>query len=225
MSGAWAFDHWVGSAAEFHAREIPADPRRTVWWFEVASPALVLGSAQSPDLVDRVRAERSGIEIVRRRSGGGAVWLDPTSVTWIDVILPQGDRLWSDDVGRAAEWLGDVWCATLTDLGVGDLEVHRGAMRRDDDAALVCFAGLAAGEVHVDGRKVVGISSRRTRHAARFQCSVLHRWDPSTLTGLLVPDPVERSALDMRLGSVAAGIGSIPSHRLVSRFLHHLPTD
>lgn len=223
MNGVWAFEHRIGSASEFHGRAIPDDPRREVWWFEVDRPALVLGSAQSPASVDEERARRSGVEIVRRRSGGGAVWLDPSSVTWVDVILPVGDRLWQDDVGRAAEWLGDVWRSALTELGVVGLEVHRGPMRRDDDAALVCFAGLAAGEVHRDGRKIVGISSRRTRRAARFQCSVLHRWEPGALTELLVADPSERAALDERLGAVAMAIGSIPAHRLVTEFLEHLP--
>ena len=37
---------------------------------------------------------------------------------------------------------------------------------------LVCFAGVGPGEVLAGGRKLVGISQRRTRAGARFQCAV-----------------------------------------------------
>ena len=40
-------------------------------------------------------------------------------------------------------------------------------------------------EVLVDGDKLVGISQRRTRHGARFQCMVHIRWSPDVLIGLL----------------------------------------
>ena len=35
-------------------------------------------------------------------------------------------------------------------------------------SSLVCFGGVGAGEVTVDGRKVVGLAQRRTRHGAWF---------------------------------------------------------
>jgi hypothetical protein len=41
--------------------------------------------------------------------------------------------------------------------------------------------------VTVDGRKVVGVSQRRTRTVARFQCAAYRRWDPAALTALLAP--------------------------------------
>ena len=53
---------------------------------------------------------------------------------------------------------------------------------------LVCFAGIGAGEIVVDGRKLVGISQRRTRAGARFQCAVHSRWSPEALIALLAGD-------------------------------------
>lgn len=41
----------------------------------------------------------------------------------------------------------------------------------------MCFAGVGAGEVLLDGRKVVGISQRRARDGARFQCVVFRSFD------------------------------------------------
>ena len=65
---------------------------------------------------------------------------------------------------------------------------------------LVCFAGLGPGEVSVGERKAVGISQRRTRVAARFQCALYHRWDPAALVAVLA-DP--RPSADELAGSVA----------------------
>ena len=39
-----------------------------------------------------------------------------------------------------------------------------------------------------DGAKLVGISQRRSRAGARFQCAVHTRWSPATLVGLLTAD-------------------------------------
>ncbi|MEO8162896.1 MAG: hypothetical protein ABI590_03865, partial [Ilumatobacteraceae bacterium] len=47
------------------------------------------------------------------------------------------------------------------------------------------FAGLGPGEVLTNGRKVVGISQRRTNQSARFQCFVHRRWVPQTFLSFL----------------------------------------
>ncbi len=160
---------------------------------------------------------RAGIDIdvVRRRSGGGAVLVVPGEVLWIDVIVPSGDPLWADDVGRAFHWLGDVWAAALAERGI-EGEVHKGPLVRTPWSAAVCFAGLGPGEVTVDGKKVVGISQRRTRAAARFQCAALGRWDPGGLAALLVDVPASE------LAEVAAGVG-VSLDDLLAAFLRHLP--
>ena len=52
----------------------------------------------------------------------------------------------------------------------------------------ICFAGVGPGEVLIDGAKVVGISQRRTRAGARFQCAVLRTWDPAELARIFGGD-------------------------------------
>lgn len=206
-------------AASLHAEPLPDAPAREVWVLEATAPALVLGSAQGDDLVDGSAARARGVDVVRRRSGGGVVWVDPAEMAWVDVILPAGDPLWDDDVGRAAQWVGRAWQAALADLGVAPTEVHEGALACGPLGRLVCFGTVGAGEVTTpDRRKLVGVSQRRTRAAARFQCAAYTRWDPAPLAGLLRLDAAGARAL----GAAAAGTGHSPA-AVVDAFLRHLP--
>lgn len=181
----WTVERWRGSAAAFHGRDIPDPADRTVWVFDVDRPALVLGSTQPVEHVDAAACAAAGVEVVRRRSGGGAVLLEPGHVLWVDVVLPAGSPEWRDDVGAATWWLGEVWARALTDLGVPGAEVHRAGLVTTPWSRQVCFAGLGPGEVTVAGAKAVGISQRRTRRAARFQTALVLRWSPASLVGLL----------------------------------------
>jgi len=184
-------------------------------------PALVLGSAQAPDRVDRAACARAGVDVVRRRSGGGAVLVVPGEVLWVDLVLPAGDPLWQDDVGRAFHWVGDAWAAALAELDVG-AEVHRGALVRTPWSSEVCFAGLGPGEVTAGDRKVVGIAQRRTRTSARFQCAALGSWDPSALVALLALEPGGRAAAEADLAGAAAGVG-VDLEALLTALVHHVP--
>ncbi|MEO6628611.1 MAG: hypothetical protein ABIP03_08580, partial [Aquihabitans sp.] len=207
MTGrAWSLDHHSGGAGEFHALDLPVPTNRVVWWFEVQRPAIVLGSTQNLAVVDRVAADRAGVEVVRRRSGGGAVWLAPGVVTWLDLVLPAGDPLWDDDVSRAAAWVGETWVRTLDRLGHPGGNIHQGGLVATAWSPLVCFAGLGPGEVSIDGHKVLGVSQRRTRSGARFQCALLHYWDPGPLLEVLDLAPAEREAASSALVLAARGV-------------------
>jgi lipoate-protein ligase A len=185
----------------------------------VARPALVLGSTQPESHVDHAAVTAAGVDLVRRRSGGGAVLLVPGDVVWVDVVVPAADALWRDDVGTAFEWLGEVWVRTLASVGAGGASAHRGRLVRTQWSDRVCFAGLGPGEVTRHGAKVVGISQRRTRHAARFQCAALLRWDAAALAPLLRLDDADVAALAPLAAGITASAGD-----LVDAFLAALPT-
>ena len=110
----------------------------------------------------------------------------------------------------------------LRDLGV-PAEVHTGAMRGGRWSRLVCFGGLGPGEVVVGGRKLVGISQRRTRAVARFQCVVHRRWDPGPLLGLLALDPADRIEAG-GLADLAVGLDR-PFDEVIGAFVRHLPDE
>jgi lipoate-protein ligase A len=202
----------------FHARVVDEPTPRSVWLLEVDRPALVLGSAQPEADADATACAAAGVEIVRRRSGGGAVLLVPREVLWVDVIVPRGDPRWVDDVGHAFHWLGDAWADALAACGVAGAVVHRGAMVRTPWSALVCFSGRGPGEVVLGERKVIGMSQRRTRSWARFQCAVYRRWDPAALAALLAVAP----PLD-ELADVAVAV-PVPLDELAGAFLATLAT-
>jgi lipoate-protein ligase A len=133
------------------------------------------------------------------------VLLRPGEVVWVDVLVPTGDPRWQADVGRAFGWLGRAWAVALGSLGVA-AEVHAGAPVAGRWSSLVCFAGLGPGEVSVGGRKVVGVSQRRTRSGALFQCAALVEWYPSPLLELLDLSDDDRLQAAADLASVAAGV-------------------
>lgn len=219
MSGGWRVERVTGSAAELHARPLPDPIERAVHVLDVDRPALVLGSAQRDDVVDPAACRAAGVEVARRRSGGGAVLLVPGEVVWVDVEVPRGDDLWDDDVGRAAWWLGERW-APVAGAGAA---VHRGQLVRRRWGDLVCFAGLGPGEVTTaGGAKVVGLSQRRTRAGARFQCAVPLAWDPAGLAQLLALDEQRRYDLQADLaGAVAPVVGDADA--VVAALLDRLP--
>lgn len=174
----WILEQIVGGAQELH--DLGVEPRRTVRLLDVSAPALVLGSHQrTADLVsgsDRPGVW-AGVELATRSSAGGAVWLAPGEQLWVDVVLPADDPLHCDDIRVAARWMGDAWCGALG----GATSTWQGDLRARSASAVACFAGVGPGEVTLGGRKLVGISQRRTRDWSRFQCVAYHRWSPEKL--------------------------------------------
>lgn len=184
MSGGWRVLHRSGTAGQLHEPWVPEPIGPTVGVLTVCEPALVLGSTQRVEQV--VRADPPSIAVVRRGSGGGAVLLEPGEHTWVDLFLPRLDRRWSDDVVVAPEWVGEVWASVVGGFGLRGT-VHQGRWEADELGRLVCFAGRGPGEVTVGGRKLVGLSQRRTREGVRFQCLLHRRFDAPRHAALLGP--------------------------------------
>jgi lipoate-protein ligase A len=196
------------SAARFHARSIPEHATAQIWVNHVAGPALVLGSTQrDPSIVDADECKRRGIDIVRRRSGGGAVLLMPAKVTWFDVIIPTGAPGWAQDVHAPMVWLGERFAAACHAASVTEtLTVNDNSMVRTEWSNVVCFDGIGPGEVLLEGRKLLGISQRRTRDALRLQCCWYHEVEPDALAGLF-------PALEGVDSSVLSPIATLPAER------------
>lgn len=212
-----------GSAAALHDRPLTAPVGRRVVVLDLERPALVLGSTQPETDADSLALDAFQVELCRRRSGGGAVLLVPGETVWVDVEIGRDDPLWEDDIGRSFHWLGRAWQTALADLGVAG-EVHTGPVLESPWSRTVCFGGIGAGEVVVGGRKAVGISQRRTRDGARYQCVVHRRWDAVPLLGLLALQHRERAAALLDLDAAGAGV-DVAADDLVDALARHLPRD
>ena len=208
------------SAGEQHGRDLV--PERAVWDVRVTRTAMVLGSRQDETLLNIDQCGRNDVDVVRRRSGGGIVFLAPGEHVWLDVVVPRGDELWSHDVARASWWLGDVWVQTLQSLGMNNMSVYRHSLSSDAWGDLLCFAGVGPGEV-VQQRdealsKVVGISQRRTRDYARFQCTIYTKWNPHDVEMYVRNTPGNLNEIVHRVATVQAD-----QQAIVDTFVSHLP--
>lgn len=204
--------------ATFHARPFDTVDDHALWVPELsARRTVVLGSSQSADTVDQPHLDANRIQLASRRSGGGAVLVSSVDLVWFDVVISRSHPDWVDDVGHSFTWLGEACAAGLASLGV-NTSLHRGPMASSTWAPLICFAGLGPGELTVDGRKVVGMSQRRTRTHARFQVAVLRHWSGAEHAALLDLGVAERAQAAKDLEHVAMGLSHSPTEILDAIF-------
>ncbi len=243
----WVIEHQRGSARRLHSRPILADQRRRVSLLEPTRSALVLGSTSrefhrevdihsgaGTGISTDSCADVSSFDIVRRRSGGGLVWLDPAESTWLDVFVPTADKLWNRDVAHSFGWLGQAIAGAFASFGV-PAKVHQGEFEAGPANGLICFGSFGHGEVVVeqdgtqDGeqasavRKLVGISQRRTRLGSRFQCVWYRHFTLGAITQLAdaqVCNAVNRRACGW--ASLGTSLDGVTSQNIVTRVIAHL---
>ena len=207
-----------GTAREFHSRRLEVGGQIQIHQFRLVAPALVLGSTQAADLVDEAACSEAGVDVVRRRSGGGAVLLMPHDVVWLDVLIPRGGPGWADDIHAPMVWLGEHLLHVLeSSTAPTALTVHRGGLIATRWSREVCFDGVGAGEVMAGDSKVVGISQRRTRSLARLQCLWYTRHDHSDLLALL-RQPRPRADQLRVVTPVSAELSAAAPQMLADRF-------
>jgi len=190
----------------FDVEQFRPERRRLAVAREVTGATLVLGSTQATELVDPPAMRRRGVELARRRGGGGAVYLEPDRQLWLDAWIPRDDPLWSADVSAAAEWVGAWWVDALARQGQRGFDVHRGRSAPGAFGELVCFAGRGPGEVFHGSQKVVGLSQWRSREGALFSACAYLRWDPASLLELLSVDEFTARELERGVTGVARGL-------------------
>ncbi len=218
-AGGWTTRRLSGLVGELQDRRPDPDAGRQVWLMAPLDTALVLGSAQPPEIAGGRVSREAGV--VRRRSGGGAVVVVPDDSVWIDVVIGHEDPLWDDDVNRAPIWLGQVWGAALVSLGLSPGEVCD-RFQPGPWGRLACFASRGPGEVLIGGAKAVGVSQRRTRAVARFQSLLYRRWAPEALLERLSVPPDQVDDLRDELAEAACPIDA-PHDEICTAFLHALP--
>ncbi len=141
---------------------------RSVVVCDPVDAALVVGSSQNEVEIRSSLSNNINYNVVKRRSGGGAVLVLPGKQIWIDVFIPKEDPLYVEDILEAPLWLGQLWSKTINSVYNKDnTEVYRGRLI-GSLSKLICFSGLGPGEVLLEGQKIVGISQRRIRSGTWF---------------------------------------------------------
>ena len=203
----WGRHDWTGTAADFHAMELPYE--RALWWCNVETPTVILGSTQSVDDVNQNSADESGVLVSRRRSGGGAVFVHPSDTVWIDITISRDDPLWKDDVAESMLWLGEFFVEALSPWVQAN--VYRDSFSTGVDGRVVCFSSSSPGEVFVGTNKLVGISQRRGREGARFQCVLYRHWRPGEWSQIFASSDVRSRVADIPVATL-----DIPAQTLVN---------
>jgi len=160
---------FVGSAEELHALPMPTDGEQAqLWIMRPTAPVVVMGSSQRPEMFDLAALARDGIELAARRSGGGAVFIDPAVTVWVDVLAPRSSELWSSELTENFLLVGRRWQQALGVLGHAT-NLCETSSPRTAASSLACWAGIGWGELTVGPAKVLGLSQRRTRWGSRVQ--------------------------------------------------------
>lgn len=155
-----------------------------------ATAALVLGSSQNIDVIERSRCEFT--QVRRRRGGGGIVLVAPDDL-WVDWWIPVSDDRWRADSRESSRLVGGWWREALSAKFSGDLEVHEGGLEGNAEHRVVCFAGRGPGEVFIHGLKVVGVTQWRVREGV-FLSSIVPSRAARDIVGCLAHPPSELGA-------------------------------
>ena len=188
----------------------------TVRFFAWAPPTVSVGYGQPLDRhVDVEACRRLGIGVVRRPTGGSAIYHDgPERELTYSVVATAEDLGVGTDLLDTYRWIGRALVRGLRALGAGAEMVPTGRGLGRDPA--FCFARTGAYEIEVDGRKLVGSAQRRQGTSFLQHGAVLLGVDGPRLRALF---PTTRDPL-ATLTTLEAVTGRRPSFEEVARALH-----
>ena len=186
---------WLG-------RQRDASPP-TVRFFAWDPPTVSLGYGQPlDDAVSVATARRLGVGIVRRPTGGSAIYHDgPTRELTYSVVATNGDLGVGTDLLEAYRWIARALARGLRAVGVAAEIVA--VPRAKGQAPAFCFARTGRYEIELGGRKLVGSAQRRRGRCFLQHGSVLLGVDGPRLRALFptTADPLASMAtLEAALG-------------------------
>jgi len=207
-----ALDRWLLRRCE------AGDPVPVLRLYGWDRPTVTLGRHQDPeaDRIDLTRCRRLGVSVVRRPTGGRAVYHGRGLTYAVVAPIPH-------DAGTVADtyrWVAMALLDGLRDLGLPVTELGR---HKGTDAAMraACYAAPSAGEVALAGGKWIGSAQRRLRRAF-LQHGSIPLWDDSEALAACLdfPDTPTRhrwaAALSARSAALAKHLGEIDPQALMT---------
>jgi lipoate-protein ligase A len=163
----------------------------TLRCFAWAPPTISLGYGQGLDVVDVEACRRLGVGLVRRPTGGSAIYHDgPDRELTYSVAASSDDLNIAVDVLATYRWIALALVRGLRALGAPAEIVA--VPENDGPAPAFCFARTGRYEIEVAGRKLVGSAQRRHGRAFLQHGSILLGVDAPRLRALFptTPDPL-----------------------------------
>jgi len=174
----------------------------TIRFFAWAPPTVSLGYGQPLTGVDVVRCEALGVPLVRRPTGGSAIYHDgPERELTYSVAATSADLGVESDLLATYRWIGRALVRGLQALGAPaelvDVTVSTGP------TPAFCFARTGSYEIEIGGRKLVGSAQRRQGTCFLQHGSILLGVDRARVQALFPTsgDPLATmTTLEMALG-------------------------
>lgn len=198
----------IDEAILLAASQAPAPP--TIRFYGWSPNALSLGYAQNLRAeIDLERCQAWGIDLVRRPTGGRAVFHDQ-ELTY-SVVAPEAAFPASPSILATYREISRALIAGLACLGIEAQMIPERPRLRERETRSVspaaCFAAPSAYEVAVEGKKIVGSAQKRLKGYLLQQGSILISLDREKLFALFQPHAFERGSGGARFRPATAKCG------------------
>ena len=135
-----------------------------------------LGYHQKLDEIDVAGCNKDGIDIVRRETGGRAVY-HSEEITY-SMIIPKTSEFYSDSILEVYNKISTVLVKALKLSGITNAELESGKAPDfkelyKEKISSVCFSSTSTYEVVVNGKKLVGSAQKRLKDSVLQHGSIL----------------------------------------------------
>ncbi len=143
-------------------------------------PAITIGRYQGTERIDLDACRERGVEVVRRITGGGAIFHD-NEVTY-SVVWPDTRRGSQIGTERLFETINAFILETYRSLGLDPVYAkERGPREKSSGRAQFCFSGNENHDILIAGKKIGGNAQRQVRGAVLQHGSIPLAIDYSAL--------------------------------------------
>lgn len=135
-----------------------------------------LGYHQKIDEINRAECEKRGYELVRRETGGRAVF-HSEELTY-SMIIPKNSRFYSDSILEVYNRISTVLVKALIASGVHNAALEKGKAPDfkelyKDKISSICFSSTSTYEVVIGNKKLVGSAQKRLKDSVLQHGSIL----------------------------------------------------
>ena len=174
-----AVDRAILAACE--AGQVPPTLRLYSW----KRPTMTIGYAQKLREIDVDRCKKLGIQIVRRPTGGRALFHNHEVTYSFTAPIPHPE--FPSSLFGAYKVVAGALLEGLKEIGVSDAILSSGRKKNKDEGSFhsaSCLSSISNFEIEAQGAKLIGSAQRRTKKAFLQQGSILLDCDRTLLASL-----------------------------------------